>query len=621
MRYLIIAALLAALVLEVRLIYWMNDEVPMATATTPATGPVVYPETGEVEIGAQLSARALRIQAEHGEPVWPVNPAQGHRIVRGFVYRDGAPVRRAPVTIDERPLSEGVKLDGFIGHPRWTDTTTDKGYFEFDTLAAGTFILRAWDKDGMAVCQVDLPRDVQAQEVSLTLSPAQAMNGVVVAENPETGIEEPVNDALVFPLVAAEGAGRDAVLLAYLPTRTGENGAFGFSHLRGAVRFAVNAAGHDPWVSPLVPSGSGNLHFKLAPGGVVKGVVREEGGDMPLPGVRITLRAKGMPLAPFQGRSGQDGGFTLSGVPAGDYVLDVEQGDYVLHESPPEIAVWPGKTFEAPPLPVIKAGVVEGRVADEAGHALAEVVVVAQLGARRFETVSDAGGRYSIRHLLPGDYAIGAVFTDGRVAAPESVPVTIASGAVTDGPVFTVPEGEGAGAVTLLVVDARGTPVHEAAIHYSLLPPDVDPSPRVDGVLLSDAAGRATLRNVPVAWRYGVYASIPGMASAPLGWERLPESGNVEHKLAVDQSATCRLAGRVTRGVTPVVGKGVTAHRAGGMGWPFSRWQATSAGGAFDFMDLAPGNYELCADGAPSSCIEVAATPDAPVSGLLLSLD
>jgi hypothetical protein len=614
MRYLLIAVLLAALAVEIRFIYWMNDTTPGETGEAVQTGPAEFPQTGDVEIGAQLSARAKRLEAERGDPVWPLNPKQGSRVVRGFIYRDGAPVRGAAVTIDQRPLGEGVRLDGYIGHPRWTDSTGDNGYFEVNTLPEGSFIVRAWDDTGMAIAQADLTANTHAHEASLTLTPAQPMNGVVVVENGEDGAEVPVRDALVFPLVAPEGAGRDAALLAYIPTRTGRDGTFNFPHVRGLVRFAVQATGHDPWVSPLVPAGSGDLHFKLVAGGTVIGATQEEGAGSPLPGVQVTLTPKNLPLAVLRVKSGKDGAFTFTGVPAGDYVLGVAQGDFTLKDSAPEMAVWPGKTFEAPPLQLRRTGALEGRVLDEQGRAAEGVEVQARQGVEIHEAVTDAGGRYRLRQLPPGEYAIAVALAVGTVT-PESAPAIVQAGQSGAGPEFTLAARDSSGVVDCLVVDGHGTPIQGAAVHYRISAREPGGSPYLQGVLLTNGEGRASFEGVPGQGFYAVFASAPGLVSMPTGWESMAGRAAGPLTLAASLPATCRVQGMVVRGAgVPAPGREVHLAPAEGLAWPFDHTQLTNGEGVFDFTGLAPGAYRICAEDAPGACLDVTLADGTPLT-------
>lgn len=620
MRYLLIAGLLVALILQIRFIYWMNEGVRETAIAAADTGPAVYPETGEVEIGVQLSARAKRLEAERGDPVWPLNPKQGQRVVRGFVYRGGEPVRGASIAIDQRPLVEGVRLNGYIGQPRWTDATGNDGYFEVNTLPEGSFILRAWDDAGMALAQVDLQAHTHAYEASLTLTPAQAMGGVVLVENAETGAAEPVREALVFPLTAMEGAGHGAALLAYIPTRTGRDGTFHFPHLRGLVRFAVQAANHDPWISPLVPAGSGSLRFLLTPGGAVTGFTQEQGTDSPLSGVEVTLTPKDLPLAALHVNSGEDGAFSFTGVPGGDYVLGVARGDYALARPGPELAVWPGTSFTAPPLKLVRAGAVEGRVLNEQGAPMEGVLIKARLGQETHEATSDSAGLYRLRSLPPGEYTLAAA-PAGGTATPSAAPAIVETGQTGAGPEFTLAAGEDEGGLAVLVADELGKPIQGAAVHYRITFGEPGQSPLLRGAALTNGAGRVTIAGVPRGGYYGVYASAPGIVSAPTGWEPMAGAASADLTLTAHVPAACRAQGVVMRGgLVPAPGRKVLIMPAEGMEWPFRRAQFSDSEGGFDFAGLPPGTYRICAKGAPDSCIEVSLTPGAPATGLLLTV-
>ncbi|MFP4502424.1 MAG: carboxypeptidase regulatory-like domain-containing protein [Candidatus Hydrogenedentota bacterium] len=676
MRYALILLLLAALVLEVAAIYWINGEQPPEPPPTTPAGPKTPLETGEVSIGDQMAAREKRLAAEKAEPVWPLNPDKGDRVIRGFVFRYGKPVVGAAVTVDQRPLAHRIDLRGFVGSPRWTDTTGAAGYFEVDTLPEGAFVVTARHDDGLAVDRVELDEATHAHEAALSLMPAPATHGVVVAEQPAPAHQEdaardaalvtpadriisaqpspseplakaeaspgpiPVEGALVFPIVRGDLAQDSPLrLLGYIPTRTDAEGRFTFTHMPAPCRFVVSAPNHDPWVSPTVPPGANDIRLVLASGAAVPGQVlrAHDGAPQPVSHVDVRLVSARLPIAPEVAFTDSDGRFTFTGLPAGAYTFAMHSDKFHLRGEAPVITTWPDKQHESVTLHVAQNVALRGRITWDNGKPYRDVVVRVRAHARNVvrRAKTDRAGNYHVTGLPPGPCTVDVLGLGGFTTdPPNGVEVAAGPDPQTPGPTFTVHPEPGMGTVHCTVTDAGGTRIAGAAVHYYAQPGNDATAPadaRIRGVGLSDGDGHYLWKDVPRNWECWVYASTPEAVSTPAGWFSLGERDDAAHTLVANVPALGSIAGNVyDRLDRPVTGMAVSVLPGDlDPAWPLAVTGYTGPDGKFALAGVPAGSLRLRvgtgldARGKLQEVkteTSVAVAPDQSVTGLRLIL-
>jgi hypothetical protein len=160
------------------------------------------------------------------------------------------------------------------------------------------------------------------------------------------------------------------------------------------------------------------LDAKLPTGGVIKGVVRDPHGK-PVAGICVYS------LSDFGGqtRSKSDGSYEIRQLSSGDYYLGFEGGcgnrtsvaplaykSDPTYYGPNKIPVTAGKVTNGINVRLRPGGTITGRVTDRAGNPVSGVCVLAEpftgggVGFQYFEI--ERGGRYAIRNLAPGQYAL-----------------------------------------------------------------------------------------------------------------------------------------------------------------------------------------------------------------------
>ena len=164
-------------------------------------------------------------------------------------------------------------------------------------------------------------------------------------------------------------------------------------------------------------------------------VTRADTGE-PIRRAQIRAAAPGVPLARFA-TTDDAGRFVLAGLPAGKWSLTASRAGYVTQrfgQRRPSQAVDPidlaaGARFTTADFPMLRGGVISGRVYDEFGDAIAGIRVQAlsaQLvdGFRRLTPVgisdlSDDTGGFRLYGLAPGDYFVAASLRGEGLQPPE----------------------------------------------------------------------------------------------------------------------------------------------------------------------------------------------------------
>jgi hypothetical protein len=178
------------------------------------------------------------------------------------------------------------------------------------------------------------------------------------------------------------------------------NGAFSLSGL-GSGRFTIRAR-HGERVSQtsVVVIDDSNLRpthvsLSLQTGVMVEGAVTDDGGHS-APGAGVDVMAIPSDDLPVSGQTGRDGRFRIGPVAPGKYQILAHMEDYVLLDAPePQLGAHPSQWFD---LRLARTAKVAGRVVDEAGAAMAGVLVSA---------ISLIGGRDDVV-VIPGALPLAA---------------------------------------------------------------------------------------------------------------------------------------------------------------------------------------------------------------------
>jgi hypothetical protein len=263
-----------------------------------------------------------------------VTPDADKRTLK-FVVRRGFPLSGTVKRGDGEPVA-GVAVVAFH-EPREmaqfnpldkSFTTTDgKGAFAFDGLGTGRYVVAVSPDGEPSVAQRNITLPTQ-KPVEIVLEGDCSLEGKVTAED-----DKPVAGAQVYVMLGINTSDSPTVG----NVKTGADGRYEMRGLTsGPVQiFMVQSEGYgnypDDPVSglfsgrdsdvKLVP-GKNVKDVSLAKGGIVRGVVKEKGGDAPIAGVRVDLTT---PLALLGGKRGAttdaDGKFEITSVPKGAAIL------------------------------------------------------------------------------------------------------------------------------------------------------------------------------------------------------------------------------------------------------------------------------------------------------------
>jgi protocatechuate 3,4-dioxygenase beta subunit len=317
--------------------------------------------------------------------------------------------------------------------------------------------------------------------------------------------------------------------------------------------------------------------------------------------------------------TGADGRYRLEHLPSGSYLVTAEASDYLSPE-PRFLRLAPGDRQEHDV--VLRAGVtLRGRVRDEDGKPVVDVLVVASAGHRQRHTVpsthvnsTEEEGAFALAGMEPGRWVL-------MVDDPRYLPVNHVARA--PGPEVELVLRRGA-AFEGQVLDADGEPVEGARVMAFPNPPD-DPV-RVRAPVMTEAEGRFRLEGLE-ARPYKLIA-ITGGSIRRVGTTEVTARGGTTR-------ADIRLVrGKVLRGQVVEVGgkplQGISVFASQDRGAVpeeeafTSRGEAsgnaeTDAAGRFELHNLAPGTFRLWTGSAEHQDFEITAEADAPPLTLVLT--
>jgi hypothetical protein len=292
-----------------------------------------------------------------------------------------------------------------------------------------------------------------------------------------------------------------------------------------------------------------------APYGQISGTLRDDHGA---PVQDVVVAAYAAPedmLESGSSTSDADGGYTVSGLPAGTYDL--------VFSSQPEAAVTFGRQTETG-LTVTSAtttsagdavlqpgGGIAGTVTDRHGQGLAGVVVTATTPDSRQIASTDAAGRYTLGGLASGSYTVEVdpsglpgdlVAVAYRQRSPDATPdaVSVAAGEVTSGIDAQLTAG---GRITGTVTAGSGAPATGAS------------------VMLTDSGGEPVSRwgSVRPDGTYAITNLAPG--TYQVRFDGPPGAGDIEQYYTGADSPATATAVSVTSGAAT---SGIDARLASG---------------------------------------------------------
>jgi hypothetical protein len=184
--------------------------------------------------------------------------------------------------------------------------------------------------------------------------------------------------------------------------------------------------------------------------GSIEGMVtNSSAAPTPLAGALVKIRDSGPDGSQFSSDLTTDGAgrFSVQEVPPGSYVVEVSRDGYgyrfsMYSFSPTRslpVTVAPGARTQVPPIALVAAGTVRGRVLDANGKGIAGAgVEILRLtndedGRRIWRSLStiiltDGEGRYERTMLGPGDYYVRTILENGPLRIPVYHPETTEGG-------------------------------------------------------------------------------------------------------------------------------------------------------------------------------------------------
>ena len=322
-------------------------------------------------------------------------------IVRG---PEGAVVVGALVLVgNEHPQSATLPSGerGFTPPPRYL-VTDDAGRFAVEGLAPqSTGVMVRTDSHapwkGGTMLEEGLSR-----ELLIDLKLGASLAGVVTQED-----DSPVSD------VSIRVGGYGAFLSSQ--TNTKSDGSFRLTGLEpGAIEVSASSGDHGKTKATLhaMPGEEVRWDPRLVSGGVVGGLVTDE-GSTPLVGWKVTAIKPGRPgLFLRSTRTGDDGRFTITNCPLEDFHLEIREPDVWSASAPvtlTDFEVGDEGMVIVVPVASLASCFVDGRLIDAAGGPIAGVPLYAFLqpqGSSVDWFPEAETGSFSIGPLAPGAYSI-----------------------------------------------------------------------------------------------------------------------------------------------------------------------------------------------------------------------
>ncbi|MDQ3263824.1 MAG: carboxypeptidase-like regulatory domain-containing protein [Myxococcota bacterium] len=362
--------------------------------------------------GRDTGEAALNLQPQKPNPPLLLRLEEGGVLMGTVRNQDGAPVPGAQVSVSV----EAPGLD-----PTRETVSDAEGNFRIDPLLPGEATVWAAAEGYLAPSNTrrTLISLGQPAQVEVKLERAAALSGVLVDED-----GDPVQGAKVVGAVSLKG-GDDAT--------TGADGRFTLEVAAGPVRFTAKHSGfRDHASTPTAPSPE--LRVVLQRGLQLRGRVLDEAGG-PVKGARVMAVAPGKGAEPDQDlervtESGAGGAFHVGGLEPGAFLVaalvEKEEGGQRAMRMGATRVVLP---FDGELTVRLKAGAsIRGVVVDQHGRPaegirvqalleglsggaappVDEMVALLEAGSPFGEGQTSGEGRFEIRNLRPGHFALHA---------------------------------------------------------------------------------------------------------------------------------------------------------------------------------------------------------------------
>jgi protocatechuate 3,4-dioxygenase beta subunit len=229
-------------------------------------------------------------------------------------------------------------------------------------------------------------------------------------------------------------------------TTTGGDGRYKLTVDGDRVLVGVNQPDYAPQSRYVdVPQGGATADFKLVPGGVIEGIVKDERTHEPVAGARVeAARDQGAMMFGEMSRrhalAGADGRFRITGLRPGSFELTASAPGR-FSRAPTIVGLGVAEQITDVVILVAAGRAIRGFVRDEANAPAPGVEVGAMSGNRDVaaDERSDAKGAFVIDGLSPGRYMVGAGASDTYV--PGSHVAVDLGGKDADGVIVTVRHG------------------------------------------------------------------------------------------------------------------------------------------------------------------------------------
>lgn len=418
-----------------------------------------------------------------GEPTESVLLGLGQTVEDVVIEVHAAAAVRGRVVIEDgaatRPCADAwVNLRDATAD-RWQgDGADDDGRVELISVLPGRYEVSIYCEGYLARDRYDAVVVASADVDGLvwTVGPGGRIRGTV-----RTAGGEPVADASVSARVAG-GAARAQRSWGHDTSRA--DGTFRMKGLAaGDYAVEVHASGQrGPDEAPRVtvpPGGEGSIDVVLPAGGTIAGAVVDTDGK-PVSGARVRVANDGWSWGAGEGRTDDDGRFAIEGVRPGERRVVASRGWSQTMRRPgssdddvqgERVTVAAGATATVRLVVEARAGVIRGAVTDERGQPVGDAWVIASRvseasgrlassaardtrwswGRDDRPVITGPDGRFAVRELAPGRYAVRAYRRGGGEAVAEQVEV---------------------GATVSLVIRATGSLAGTVAVAGGGAPPD-----------------------------------------------------------------------------------------------------------------------------------------------------
>jgi protocatechuate 3,4-dioxygenase beta subunit len=405
-----------------------------------------------------------------------------------------------------------------------------------------------------------------------------------IAGRVESADHRPIDGALVAIVPQVEELEPDARLQPAATAPSAGGGRFAVGGLRpGAYLVTATAAGHRAALQrdvALPPAGTAELVLVLGSGGItVTGHVADRGGGAI---GHAQVRLLDDPSTLYQVVADDAGAFRIT-VPAGAYLAVADAEGYAAAQRLVDTAVDARLDFALEPAALLGGRVVRrGSGTSVAGAA---VVLGDDLSwwMGRHESTTGADGRFELRNLEPGSYALSAHKDDLAASAPRPVEL-----AAADRRTDVVLELDAGAAISGRVLGEGGAPVGGARLRLT------PASARVGQVrATSGADGRYRIEGL-LPGRY-LLAAEDG-AHAPASRELRLSGGETLTGIDLTLATASVIIGKVVAGDGgPVAGATVVAYDRSRQRQRELATDRTDASGAFRLRSLPAGLLQLVA--------------------------